>query len=96
MKRVEKKSFQKGDANAKVAATRRTGEHMPKGSKRVANEVETDPFAEKLNHGGALQHKGQGKISSEGSDKSAPSAGLQRKVGSRKMEGGRLKPMQRR
>ena len=36
---MEKKSSKEGDANANVAASRRTGEHMPKRRKRVASRV---------------------------------------------------------
>ena len=93
MKRVQEKKSTKGDANATVAS-RRTGKRMPRGGKRVASDVETSPFAQELNHGGALtlRRKEEGEISARGSGQSALLKGLERKAGPRRTEGARLKP----
>ena len=92
MKRVQEKKSTKGDANATVAS-RRTGKRMPRGGKRVASDVETSPFAQELNHGGALtlRRKEEGEISARGSGQSALLKGLERKAGPRRTEGARLK-----
>ena len=94
---MQEKKSTKGDANATVAALRRTGKHMTRKGERLAREVETGPFAQELNHGGALtlRPKEEGKISAQGRDQGALPKGFERKAGPRRSEGARPELMAR-
>ena len=89
MKRAQDRKFLKeSEDNVTTSVSKRTGQYMRRGRKRIPSEVETDQSAQELNLGISPRLNEEG----ESAQSSAQLVELKGEVGLRRTEGGRRKP----